>query len=47
VEQKAKCEDIYEPRPKYHWTGGMFRLNLVNFLTIYMPYSCDANMIST
>jgi len=28
VDQKATCEDIYEPRPKYHWTGGMFRLSL-------------------
>ena len=28
VEQKAKCEDIHEPRPKYHWSGGMPRLKL-------------------
>jgi len=26
VEQKAKCKDIHEPRPKYHWSGGMSRL---------------------
>jgi len=28
VEQKAKREDIHEPRPKYHWSGGMPKLKL-------------------
>ena len=28
MEQKAKCEDIHEPRPKYHWSDGMTRLKL-------------------
>ena len=43
MEQKAKCENIHEPRPKYHWSGGVPRLKLFELPNVYMPYCCDSN----
>jgi len=43
VEQKAKCEDIHEPRPSIIGLKVCLDSNSLNFLNVYMPYCCDSN----